>query len=60
MTTTITTITAILISITIYSFIIYIEGLLFDIKNENNTNHRLRFIASVLFSVLLGVIYLIH
>jgi len=55
-----TAITAILISITIYSFIIYIEALLFDIKNETNNNQRYRFIASVLFSVLLGVIYLIH
>ena len=52
-----TSILAILITITIYSSITYIESLLFDIKNNNNDHQLLRFISSILISVLVGVIY---
>ena len=49
----------ILISLAIYSSIVYIECLLFDIKNNNNNHQSLRAILSILVSVLLGLICLI-
>jgi len=50
----------ILISLAIYSSILYIECLLFDIKNNNNNHQSLRSILSILVSVLLGLICLIQ
>ncbi len=55
-----TTILAVLITITVYSFITFIQALLFDIQEGNNTHGTLRFILAIVISLLLGVIYLIH
>jgi len=52
--------TAILISASIYCFLIYIECLVIDSINKDNNYGLVRFVLSILISILLGVIYYIN
>ena len=54
------TLNSILISITIYCLITYIETLIADIINENNNYYTIRAVLSLMVSILIGVIYFIH
>ena len=54
------TLNSILISITIYCLITYIETLIADILNKNNNYQATRAVLSLIVSILIGVIYFIH